>query len=52
MLKMIEMYNGKQNSQGKEGELMNGKIERCDRTVVKEFYSRHFYERMEDMEGV
>jgi hypothetical protein len=29
---------------------MNGKVERCKITVGEEFYSRHFYESLEDME--
>jgi transposase InsO family protein len=29
---------------------MNGKVERCERTVGEEFHSRHFYESLEDME--
>jgi len=31
--------SGKQNSQGKEGKRMNGKVERFHRTVGEEFYS-------------
>jgi hypothetical protein len=29
---------------------MNGKVERCERTVGEEFHSRHFYESLGDME--
>jgi len=29
---------------------MNGKVERFHRTVGEEFYSRHFYESLENME--
>jgi len=42
--------NRKQNSQGKEGKRMNGKGERWIELVEEEFYSRHFYKSLEDME--